>query len=148
MRFVSIALLFLALSSLSAAQASWKTLNAIEVGQKIQVIEMNSKKHSGTFLSLSDSAITFQEGASERSVQKQDVRSVKLRTQRRFRNALIGAGVGGGIGGALGAAAAGDGGFVSRPAAAAVMGTMFAVIGASIGAVLPTRNTVYKEVSH
>jgi hypothetical protein len=88
MRFVSIALLFLALSSLSAAQASWKTLNAIEVGQKIQVIEMNSKKHSGTFLSLSDSAITFQEGASERSVQKQDVRSVKLRTQRRFRNAL------------------------------------------------------------
>ena len=59
-------------------QASWGNLSALHAGQKIQVVEMNSKKHSGTFVNVSDTAISYQKTASAQTIQKQDVRSVKL----------------------------------------------------------------------
>src|SRR6476660_7877044 len=114
MRMILPVLVILAFSCASAAldaQSSWANLNGLKVGQKILVIEENSKKHSGTFLSVSDSAITFRESTGERSVQKADVRRVKLRNQRRLRNTLIGTGVGAGAGAVLGAATAPSDGF-------------------------------------
>lgn len=129
-------------------QSSWTSLNGLNAGQKLQVIEKNSTIHSGTFLSVSDSAITFREGNGERSVQKPDVRSVKLQNQRRLRNVLIGAGVGGGACAVFGAGTAGDRGFISRPAAAAVGGLLGAIVGAPVGLVISTHNTVYSAASH
>ncbi len=146
MRFMLPVLSILALSYASAAlegQSSWTSLNGLAAGQKIQVIEKNSTKHSGTFLSVSETAIIFQEGTGERSVQKPDVRSVELENQRRLRNTLIGAGVGAAAGATFGAAAAGSGGFISRPLAAGAFGLVGAVIGTPIGLLIPTHNTVY-----
>ena len=57
---------------------------ALHAGQKIQVVEMNSKKHSGTFVNVSDTAISYQKTASAQTIQKQDVRSVKL-MENKFR---------------------------------------------------------------
>src|ERR1700722_7431667 len=86
-------------------QSSWTNLSALHAGQKIQVVEMNSKKHSGTFVIVSDTAITYQEPTGERAIQHQNVRSVRLmKNNHRLRNTLIGAGVGGGIGAGVGAA--------------------------------------------
>ena len=84
-------------------QSSWTNLSGLKVGQKIQVVESSSKKSSGTFLAVSDSAISLKDASGEMSIQKSDVRSVKLLTQRRLRNILIGLGVGAGAGAAIGA---------------------------------------------
>src|ERR1035437_1589203 len=85
-------------------RASWANLSALLVGQKIQVVEMNAKKHSGTFVHVSDTAISYQETAGEQTIEKQDVRSVKLmKNNPRLRNTLIGLAVGGGVGAGVGA---------------------------------------------
>jgi hypothetical protein len=151
MRKMLLLLFILGISGASLAQnrqASWTNLRGLQVGDKIQVVEMNSKKHSGTFLAVSDSAVSFKESAGEMSVQRADVRSVKLRTRRRLRNTLIGAAAGGGSLAALCAATSGDGtGFLSRGFAAAAGAAVGIVIGAPIGFVLPTQNTIYRANS-
>jgi hypothetical protein len=86
-------------------QASWANLSTLRAGQKIQVVEMNSKKHSGTFVNVSDTAIWYKEAAGEQAIQRHDVRSVKLmENKHRLRNTLIGGAVGAGAGAGIGAA--------------------------------------------
>jgi len=58
--------------------ASWQNLNALRVGEKIQVLEGNSTKVSGTFLNLSNGAISVQQEAGSQAIPRQDVVSVKL----------------------------------------------------------------------
>jgi hypothetical protein len=66
---------------------------------------MTSKKHSGSFVSVSDTAISYRETTGERSIPKQDVVSVKLLEHKhRLRNTPIVVGVGAGIGAGIGAA--------------------------------------------
>ena len=133
----------------SVAQSGpWAALSGLKEGQKIKVVETNSKKHSGQFRSVSDSAITFTEGNSERSIQRQEVRNVSLENNRRLRNTLIGLGTGIGAGAAFGAIACrNDDWFGPGPCAAggAALGVMF---GAPIGAIMPTHNSVYKAAAH
>ena len=149
MRSVLIALLFLAVSAVSAAQPTWTNLSKLKPGQKIQIVEKDAKKHSGTFLALSETAITFTEGTSERSIQKADVRSVKLQNKRRLRNTLIGTGLGAGAGAALGAAPTPSASFLFGTGyAAAFVGTAGAAVGTAVGSLWPTHNTVYKAESH
>lgn len=137
-------------------QASWQNLSAIEAGQKIQVVEMNSKKDSGKLLSVSDTAISLQTATGEQTIQRQDVRSVKLgKHADRLRNTLIGAGIGAGAGAGLGAATyhkcvpnpqvflscLGDFGRGPQTAVGAVIGLAG---GAIIGALWPDHHTVYR----
>ena len=149
MRSVLIALYVFAFSTALVAQPTWTDLNKLKPGQKIQLVEKNAKKHSGAFLALSETAITFTEGTSERSIQKLDVRSVKVQNKRRLRNTLIGAGLGAGTGAALGAATTPSDAFLfGKGYAAAFVGTAGAAVGATVGVLLPTHNTVYKAESH
>ena len=102
-------------SAAQTNQPALAQLNALKPGQKIQIVETNSKKHTGTFESVSDSAIAIRETAGEASVPLQDVRTVKLVTKRRLRNTLIGLGVGGGAGAATSALVIGpSNGFISQ----------------------------------
>ncbi len=128
-------------------QSSWANLSGLKVGQKIQVVETSSKKDSGTFLAVSDSAISFKDAAGEKSVQRPDVRSVKLLTERRLRNTLIGLGVGAGAGAAIGAGATRSGDFFGKGVAAAVLGVTGGVCGTVVGVLLPTHETVYRVSS-
>jgi hypothetical protein len=140
MRIIHSVLCVLAFPCALAAQSSWANLTGLKVGQKIQVVEQNSTKHSGTFLSVSGSAIAFREAAGERSVQKPDVRSVKLQSKRRLRHTLIGTGVGAAAGATAGAASAPSD---SRGYSAAFVGAAGAFVGAAIGVLLPANDLIY-----
>ena len=86
-------------------QASWANLSGLRPGQKIRVVGITPKKHSGNFVSVSDTAISYRETTGEQSIPKQDVLSVKLmENKHRLRNTLIVAGVGAGVGAGIGAA--------------------------------------------
>ena len=137
--------------------ASWENLSALQPGEKIQVVGMNSKKVSGTFVSVSDAAISLQEEAGPQSIQRQDVRSVKLMENgHRVRNALIGAGVGAGVGAGIGAAAyskcSPSQSFCIQPVGRGVTAGIGAVIGgasgAIVGALLPSHKTIYRASAH
>ncbi len=145
-------------------RASWANLSALQAGQKIQVVDMNSKKHSGTFVNVSDTAISYQETEDEQTIQKQDVRSVKLvGNKHRVRKALVGIGVGGGVGAGVGAGigaatfhSCSSQSFCIQPVGkggqtgiAAVFGFAGgAAVGAVVGALLPSHSTIYRVSTH
>jgi len=148
MRNILFLICVLGLSCASWAQAghaSWTNLSTLHPGQKIQVVEMDSKKHSGTFVSFTDTAISFQDAAAEQSVPKQNVRSVKVGgTKRRLRNTLISGAVGAGGGAAIGAATWENNGFLGgRGTGAAVCAAFGFVAGIVVGVLLPTHTTIY-----
>jgi hypothetical protein len=130
-------------------QASWANLSALHAGQKIQVVEINSKKHSGTFVNFSDTAISYKQTAGEQSVQKQDVRSVKLmENKHRLRNTLIGGAVGAGTGAGIGAAWHPNDGFFGTGTYVAVDAGIGFVGGVVVGVLWPSHNTIYRVNSH
>ena len=146
-----------------ANQASWTILSGLHAGQSIQVIDTSSKKHSGTFMSVSDTAISLQVAAGEQSIQKQDVRSVKLLSAKRRHNTVTGLVVGGiagaGVGAAIGAATykgctqqsfcvdiLSRGELAGIGAAAGFAGG--AITGVIIGSMLASHTTLYNASSH
>src|ERR1700733_9235209 len=134
-------------SSAQRGPRSWQNLNTLQAGEKIQVLERNSRKVSGTFLNVSDAAISVQGQAGSQALQRQDVVSVKLmKNKHRLRNAFIGAGIGAGVGAAIGASW--NNGFVARGVVAAVMAGVILVPGAVVGALMPDHTTIYSVSSH
>ena len=129
----------------SVVSAQWEKLSTLQAGDKIQVIE-NSKKDSGTFLSVSDKEISLQGKSGGQTIQRQDVRSVRLMVNKhRVRNTLIGAGVGAGAGAGISAAAWEPHGFAGgRGTGAAVGAVIGAVGGAVVGALWPSHETIYR----
>ena len=130
--------------------SNWDNLRSLAPGQKIQVVATTSKKSSGAFVDVSDTAIVFTQPNGNRTLQKQDVRSVKLmKSGHHLRNTLIGAGIGAGAGAGITAAAWESNGFLGGKGAGAAVGTVIGgVAGAIVGAVLPSHNTVYFASSH
>jgi hypothetical protein len=136
----------------SVVSAQWENLNTLQAGQKIQVVQ-TSKKDSGTFLSVSDKEISLQGKSGAQTIQRQDVRSVKLMENRhRLRNTLIGSAIGAAAGAGTGAAAyqpcsptnsfcVGPGGRGLPTAIGAVIG---AAGGAAVGALWPSHETIYR----
>jgi len=137
-------------------QPSWTSLSSLQSGQNIQIVDTVSKKYTGAFISVSDTAVSLRDTSGEKSIQKQDVRSVKLMVNKhRLRNTLIGAGVGAGVGAGIGAA-------VYKPCSApsfcidvggrALPTGIGAVVGglggAVVGALLPSHSTLYSASSH
>lgn len=133
---------------------SWSRLSGLQPGQAIQVVDTASKKYSGTFVSASDTAMTIQETSTQQSLQKQDVRSVKLmqtKSSYRARNALIFGAIGAGAGAGIGAAVGSSNCFGCKKSRGAGIGAgVGVIIGAIVGAVLPTHGgtTVYKASAH
>jgi hypothetical protein len=138
------------------SESSWANLNTIQAGEKVQVVGINSKKVSGTFQRASDAAISLQEASGAQTIQRQDVRSVKLMGHsHRLRNALIAGGVGAGVGAVIGAAAdtpCSSQSFCIHPfgrgAAAAIVGIVGFLAGAAVGALLPGHKTIYRVAAH
>lgn len=134
-------------------QASWSKLSGLQSGQAIQVATA-SKKYSGTFIRVSDAAVVVRDSSSEESIQRTDVRSVKVvKTNQRAKHTIIGAAIGGGSGAAFGAAVGGCSGSCwigpDRGGLAVIFGGVGAVVGAVIGAVIPAHGqTIYKADAH
>jgi hypothetical protein len=133
-----------------SGRASWTNLGALQAGQAIQVVDMNSQEHSGTFLNVSETAIAYRDTAGEQTIQKQDVRSVKLLENRyRLRNSLIGAAAGAGTGAGIGAASWEKRGYLGGRGAGAAVGAAIGFAGgAVVGALLPSHKTIYHASSH
>jgi hypothetical protein len=134
-------------------RASWANLRGLQPGQRIQVAEMTSKKHSGSFVSVSDTAISYRETNGEQSIPKQGVLSVKLmENKHRFRNALIGAAIGAGAGAGIGAASTGRPGDiltdVSRAKGAGVGAILGLIVGGTLGTLLPSHSMIYQVTPH
>ena len=127
--------------------ASWKNLNMLQAGDKIQVVETSSKKISGTFLSVSNQAISLQgKTRSGHYSHGRCLGSVKLMVaQHRLRNTLIGAGVGAGAGAGVGAATSCSSGqcYFGKGAGIGIGAAIGALPGALVGALFPTHNTIY-----
>jgi hypothetical protein len=134
--------------------ASWENLNTLQAGEKIQVLEGDSKKISGLLSSVSSSAISLQTEGGRETIQKEVVRSVKLMGHaRRMRDALIGSAVGAGVGAGIGAAqyssCAPSQSFCVQPLGRGGAASIGAVVGgaggAVVGALLPSRRrTIYR----
>lgn len=167
MRKILLLICILGLSYAASAridESSWTALNGLQPGQNIQVVDSSSKKHSGIFMRISDTAISLQVASGEEAIQKDDVRTVKLiANKRRARNTLIGGAVGGGIGAGIGAisGAASDKGcsqqtFCIDPlgkggsaGVASVIGFVGgAVVGGVVGALVPSHTAIYEAKSH
>lgn len=127
-------------------QSSWESLSTLQVGQKIQVAGMKSKTVSGTFESFSDAAISLQTQSGEQTIQRKDIRGVKLiENKRRARNALIGAAIGAGAGAGIGAAAWENHGYEGgKGTGAGISAAIGAVGGAIVGALWPSHKTIYR----
>ena len=133
-------------------QTLWASLAALQPGQRIQIAGMNSNKHSGTFVNVSDTALSYRDNAGEQTIQKQGVHSVRLmENKHRLRNALIVGGVGAGVGAGIGAATfhsctgqpfciqpAGRGSITGIGAAVGFLG------GAVVGVLLPSNKMIYR----
>jgi len=127
-------------------QSSWENLSALGAGHKIQVVEMNSKTVFGTFLSVNDAGMSLQAAGGAQTIQRQDVRVVKLmENKHRLRNAAIGAAVGAGVGAGVGAAVGkGNGAFDFAGQGAAIVAAAGGVIGAIVGALWPSHKIIYR----
>ncbi len=160
MRSIVIAICVLGIPCVSLAQAdksSWTNLSLLQPGQKIQVVEMNSKKDSGTFSTFNDATITLQNKSGEQTIQKQDVRIVRLmKNKHRLRNTFIGAGVGAGVTAGIAAAAwhpcVGNPNLfaegcifsLTRGQQSAIFGVVGLVGGAAVGVLWPTHEIIYR----
>jgi len=87
------------LVSAQDARESWDNLKQLQVGQKIEVVDMNLKSVKGTFTSFSGEAISLQTKQDQVTVARADVLRVSDREHsKRLRNALLGGAIGAGIG--------------------------------------------------
>ena len=127
-------------------QASWDSLKVLQSGQKIQVLETNSTKLSGTFLNFSDAAISVEAGSGPQTLQRAAVKSVRLmENKHRLRNTLVGAGVGAGAGAGITAAAWESDGFAGGKGTGAAVGAGIGALGgAAVGALLPSHDMIYR----
>jgi hypothetical protein len=152
-------LCLLGLPAMARAQThktSWENLSTLHAGQKIQVAGMKSKTVSGMFESFSNAAISLQTQAGEQTIQRVDVRSVKLmENHHRLRNALIGGAVGAGAGAGIGAATyktcSPSSSFclqpVGRGAQTGVGAAVGLAAGAAVGALWPSHETIYRSTN-
>lgn len=151
-RLFLITLSILLLATIAGAQApeqSWDNLKTLRIGEKIQVVDQKLKSQNGTFVSVSEEAISFQVGSDLLTLSRAEVLRVSAPGHsKRRRNALIGAGIGAVFGGVLMALAC-RGNYYEGPCfrGIAVIGASAgsAGVGAGIGAVLPAGHpTIYR----
>ena len=152
-RFIVLSLGVLMLSITAGAQAqeeSWDNLRSLRAGEKIQVVDQKLKSQTGTFVSVSDEAISLRVNQDEISVQRADVLRVSSSEgMGRGKHTLIGLAVGGvgglAVGLALGSLFTEPNEGLKDPAFLPAFIGLGAGIGAGIGAALPTgRPTVYR----
>ncbi len=135
-------------SSAQSKQSSWENLSTLRAGQKIEVVEKNLKKDTGTFAAVSDDGIRLNESTGEQTIPRASVMRVTLRhNKHRARNTLIGIAVGAGAGAAIGAGV-GSGDSLSE-AADSILGVGIGLVGGTVvGATWPSHPTIYRVSPH
>jgi hypothetical protein len=130
--------------SLRAAEnPAWNNLKQLIPGQQIRVVLTSNKTAKGQFRSSTDDAITIWSKGAEQTLSRTDVLQVSSRrTGHRGRHVLIGAAIGAGAGLGTGAAIDNDCSpnsiICTGNKGKAILTPVFGLLGAAIGALLPT----------
>lgn len=130
-------------SHLCVAQSEWNVLQQLTSGEQVKVVLTDGASRRGTFQSANDSAVVIHSGKGEQMLQRDQVDRVLVKGRsHRKRNALIGAGIGAGAG--LGAGAAIDNDcsktsiICTGNKGKAILTPVFGLLGAGIGALIPS----------
>ena len=125
---------------------SWDNLQQLQVGQKIEVVQMDYKSRKGTFLAYSEEAISLRIKSEEIGIRREEVLRVNSREKStRVRNALIGMAVGGAAGAVLvGVLHNLFEDSQNAPAATASLLGLGAGVGVGVGAAFPHYQTIYR----
>lgn len=128
-------------------ERSWENLRVLHEGDRIEVVSESSGGSKGTFVELTEQAISIKVNEEIRKVSRFDIERIKSRERsRRGRNAIIGALIGAGAGLAAGLVSgasyheSGETGLfllISMPIGVGA--------GAAIGASLPSYPTIYRS---
>lgn len=129
--------------AVSAAQKSdWSVVKQLSQDRQIRIVLNEAKSYTGEFRSATDDAIFVRVRTGDQTFSRTSIRSISSKGRgHRGRNALIGAAIGAGVGLGIGAA-------IDRCPANSIVCTgnkgkaigapLFALVGAAIGAVLPS----------
>lgn len=97
-----------ALAGVNKQKDDWARVRNLASGTEITVETKAGAKSSGSFVSASDTALSFNSGGSVQNVDKSEIRSVSALTKKsRLKSIGIMAAIGAGVGGAIAAAALG-----------------------------------------
>ena len=129
-----------------SSQNNWDNLKQSRPGQKIEVVDSSMKTLEGTFVCVSDQAISLQVDKNAESVERANVVRVSVRdTSHRTGNMLIGAAIAGGAALALGLLANAPGSNEGNGCAGCVAGFAAAAAGGGAGlGAIPGNRTVYR----
>lgn len=145
-RFLWLALLvFLVAHPAPAEQGSgsWQDVKRLQIGRRVEVVDMRLRSVRGTLADVSDEAVSIQAGGDRLTIEREQVLRVTDRERsRRLRNTMLGLAIGAGAGLAIGAAA--DASFTEDDENIAKM--LFTPIGAGIGAGLGAAFTGFHTV--
>jgi len=139
----SLALIVVLSCFANAQEFQWNNVQGVSSGERIKITLADGKSHTGEFQSATDATVVISSKHGSESYARENVRHVWVRRAgHRGRNALIGAGIGAGVG--LGAGASIDNGCTSTSIICtgnkgkAILTPAFGVLGAGIGALLPS----------
>ncbi|HMD99437.1 MAG TPA: hypothetical protein VKM93_19180 [Terriglobia bacterium] len=142
---LSLLLLVAGFGFAQSPQDNWDNLKQLRQGQRIEVVDSSMKTVKGTFVSVTDEAISLAAGKREESVARANVVRVSVRdTSHRTRNVALGAGILGGVGLAVGAV-----GLAANSNEGNGCGACVAVIAAGFGGgvalgAIPGSRTIYR----
>ena len=130
-------------SSCLAQAGDWNVVQQLSSNQAIRVVLDNRKSYHGNFQSATEAAIVIHSGEGEQTLLRSNIHRVSLKGHsHRGRNALIGAGIGAGAGLGAGVAIDNDCSKTSIVCTGnkgkAILTPVFALLGAGIGAMLPS----------
>ena len=146
-----IACMLLLALELAAQSQSWSNVKALSPGTEIRISGPRPSAVRGTLLSVTDDSLMLNSSAGQEMFTRQQVNRVSSKKQgHRARNALIGLGVGAGTGlvvGAVGDQQCSPSCFLGNNIGKAVFTPLGAILGALVGAVIPTGGwrDVYKQ---
>jgi len=148
-RFISAIVSSLLLAGHLSAQTrnnSWDSLKQLQVGQKIEVVDMNLRSLKGTFLSFSEEAISVRVRQDEVVIERANVLRVSDREHsKRGRNMALGLVIGGAAGAVALAVLPGEGTSQAEIAVRAAVVPIGAGVGIAVGAALPRGyRTIYR----
>jgi hypothetical protein len=138
----NLAVVFLLVLVGAAQSGDLATMQALPPGEQIKVALQNGGTIRGKFQSASETDLMIAGAAGQKPLARENVRSVSIKYSHRGRHALIGAAIGAGVGLGLGAAVDNDCTKTSIVCTGnrgkAILTPVFALIGAGIGAALPS----------
>lgn len=139
----NVAVVFLLAAVGFAQSGDWATVQALPPGESIKVALQNGSTPHGKFQSATDSNLVIDSGSAQQTLSRENVRSVSVKHNgHRGRHALIGAAIGAGAGLGIGIAVDNDctknSIVCTGNRGKAILTPVFALIGAGIGAALPS----------